>query len=169
MNKSHSPSRRKRAQALAEMAVMVPFLVIGMMGMLDLGRAFYYQISITNAVREAARYAVTPHYLGLNPACNTAGPPGPSCVTPDDAAIQARVNQELQGTGFLVPPAAITVTPNQATRVTYFNGATPTSQYPITVSASFKFTFITPIIAQLVGDSNGQLTINTSSVFRSEY
>ena len=36
---------------------MVPFLVISMMGMLDLGRAFYYQISLTNAVREGARYA----------------------------------------------------------------------------------------------------------------
>ena len=147
---------------------MVPFLVIGLMGMLDLGRAFYYQISITNAVREAARYAVTPHYLGLNPTCNTVGSPGPNCVTPDDAAIQARVNQELQGTGFLVPPAAIIVTPNQAIRVANFNGAAP-PQYPITVSASFKFTFITPIIAQLVGDANGQLTINTSAVFRSEY
>jgi Flp pilus assembly protein TadG len=169
MTQRHSRLRGKRAQALAEMAVMVPFLVIGMMGMLDLGRAFYYQISLTNAVREAARYAVTPHYLGLNPSCNVVPPPGANCVTPDDAAIQARVNQELQGTGFLVPAAFIIVSPDQGTRVSYFNGATPTSQYPITVSASFKFTFITPIIGQLVGDTNGQLTINTSAIFRSEY
>jgi Flp pilus assembly protein TadG len=169
MIQTHSRSRGKRAQALAETAVMVPFLIIGMMGMLDLGRAFYYQISITNAVREAARYAVTPHYLGLNPSCNTVPPPGANCITPDDAAIQARVNQELQGTGFLVPSGAVTVSPDQATRVTYFNGATPRSRYPITVSASFKFTFITPIIGQLVGDTNGQLTINTSAIFRSEY
>jgi TadE-like protein len=173
MTQRHSRSRGKRAQALAEMAVMVPFLVIGMMGLLDLGRAFYYQISITNAVREAARYAVTPYYLGLNPGCPSIPPvpnPWPSnCVTAGDAAIQARVNQELQGTGFLVPSSAIQVTPDEATRVAYFNGATPTSQYPITVSASFKFTFITPIIGQLVGDANGQLTINTSAVFRAEY
>lgn len=172
MTQSDSRSPGKRAQALAEMAVMVPFLVIGMMGMLDLGRAFYYQISLTNAVREAARYAVTPSYLGLNPSCNTIPPapnPGANCVSPGDAAIQARVNQELQGTGFLVPPSSIQVSPDQATRVTYFNGATPTSQYPITVSASFKFTFITPIIGSLVGDANGQLTINTSAVFRAEY
>ena len=172
MTQRHSRLRGKRAQALAEMAVMVPFLVIGMMGMLDLGRAFYYQISITNAVREAARYAVQPYYLGLNPSCAAIPPapnPGSNCVTPGDAAIQARVNQELQGTGFLVPAGYVTVTPDQGTRVSYFNGATPTSQYPITVSASFKFTFITPIIGQLVGDSNGQLTINTSAVFRSDY
>src|SRR2546421_9279133 len=85
MNQTHSGSRGKRAQALAEMAVMVPFLVIGMMGMLDLGRAFYYQIAITNAVREGARYAATPFYLGLNPSCAGSGqPPGSNCPTPDN-------------------------------------------------------------------------------------
>src|SRR5437588_7680339 len=88
MRQTHSGSRGKRAQALAEMAVMVPFLVIGMMGMLDLGRAFYYQIAITNAVREGARYAATPFYLGLNPICASAPqPPGNNCVTPSESAI----------------------------------------------------------------------------------
>jgi len=154
---------------MAEMAVMVPFLVIGMMGMLDLGRAFYYQIAITNAVREGARYAVQPYYLGLNPSCATIPPalnPGPNCVTPGDSGVQARVNQELSGTGILIPLSDIHVSPDQATRVAYYNGATPTSQYPVTVSASFKFYFITPIIGSLIGDP---LTINTSSVFRADY
>ncbi|HYR13680.1 MAG TPA: TadE/TadG family type IV pilus assembly protein [Mycobacterium sp.] len=169
MTETHSRSRGQRAQALAEMAVMVPFLVIGMMGMLDLGRAFYYQIAITNAVREGARYAVQPYYLGLNPTCATIPPapnPGPNCVTPGDGAIQARVNQELNGTGIAIPSSDIRVSPDQAARVTYYNGATPTSQYPVTVSASFKFYFITPIIGSLIGDP---LTINTSSVFRADY
>ena len=66
--------RRSRGQALAEMAVMVPFLVIGMMGFLDLGRAFYFQIALTNAIREAARYAALPNYYGLNPGCNAMPP-----------------------------------------------------------------------------------------------
>jgi Flp pilus assembly protein TadG len=172
MTQTHSRSRGKRAQALAEMAVMVPFLVIGMMGMLDLGRAFYYQISITNAVREAARYATQPYYQGNFPACNTIPPaatPGANCPSPSDAAIQARVNQELNGTGFLVPAANVQVTPDQAGRTANYNAATPTTRYPVTVSANFKFTFITPIIGSLVGDANGQLTINTSAVFRSDY
>ena len=169
MNQTHSRSRRKRGQALAEMAVMVPFLVIGMMGMLDLGRAFYYQIAITNAVREGARFAVQPYYLGLNPSCATIPPaltPGANCVTAGDGAIQARVNEELNGTGIQIPTTDIHVDPDQATRVSYFNGATPTSQYPVTVSASFRFYFITPIIGSLIGDP---LTINTSAVFRADY
>src|SRR5206468_11292026 len=101
MMQRHSRSRGKRAQALAEMAVMVPFLVIGMMGMLDLGRAFYYQIAITNAVREGARYAAEPYYFGLNTSCANVQPPstqGANCVTAGVPTIKERVNRELSGT-----------------------------------------------------------------------
>jgi hypothetical protein len=167
MIKQHSASRGKRAQALAEMAVMVPFLIIGMMGMLDLGRAFYYQIAITNAVREGARYAVQPYYLGLNPSCATPPQnPGANCQTASDGQIQQHVLDELAGTGINLTSSDIRVLPNQTDRVNAIIGATPTSQYPITVYASFKFYFITPIIGSLIGDP---LTINTSAVFRAEY
>ncbi len=168
MTQAHSRSKpRKRAQALAEMAVMVPFLVIGMMGMLDLGRAFYYQIAITNAVREGARYAVQPYYLGLNPSCATPPQnPGANCQTASDGQIQQHVLDELAGTGITMTPSDIQVSPDQVGRVNFIIGATPTSQYPVTVSASFKFYFITPILGSLIGDP---LTINTSSVFRADY
>jgi len=146
---------------------MVPFLVIGMMGMLDLGRAFYYQIAITNAVREGARYAVQPYYLGLNPSCATPPQnPGANCQTAGDGQIQQHVLDELAGTGIPMQPSDIQVLPNEADRVNYIIGATTSSQYPITVSASFKFYFITPIIGSLIGNP---LTINTSAVFRAEY
>src|SRR2546427_3780688 len=147
MIQTHSRLRRKRAQALAEMAVMVPFLIIGMMGMLDLGRAFYYQISITNAVREGARYAVQPYYLGLNPSCATIPPapnPGSNCVSPGDDAIATHVQNELAGSNIAIPASDILVGPDQIGRVDNYNKSI--SQYPITVSASFKFNFITPII-----------------------
>ena len=169
MTQRHSRSQGKRAQALAEMAVMVPFLIIGMMGMLDLGRAFYYQIAITNAVREGARYAAEPYYFGLNPNCSNVPPPsrpGANSVTAGDTTIQDRVNRELTGTGFLIPTADILVTPDQSQRVTDFTSLTPTSQYPIKVTASFRFNFITPIIGSLIGNP---LTISSSAVFRAEY
>ncbi|HEX4863602.1 MAG TPA: TadE/TadG family type IV pilus assembly protein [Acidimicrobiales bacterium] len=161
MRQPHSRLRKKRAQALAEMAVMVPFLVIGMMGMLDLGRAFYYQIAITNAVREGARYAATPYYLGLNPSC----PSPTNCTTPSNAAIVARVKNELYGTGITLQDTNIQVLPDQPTREGYITNGNG-SQYAVTVQASYQFNFITPIIGSLIGDP---LTINTSSVFRSEY
>jgi len=167
MRQTHSGLRGKRAQALAEMAVMVPFLVIGMMGMLDLGRAFYYQISITNAVREGARYAATPFYLGLNPVCATSPqPPGANCPTPDNTHIQDHVVNELTGTGINLQRSDIQVQPDETTRVNDIIGASPQSGYAISVSATYKFNFITPIIGSLIGDP---LTIRTTSWFRAEY
>lgn len=147
---------------------MVPFLVIGMMGMLDLGRAFYYQISMVNSVREAARYGAQPYYTGLTPACNTVTPgftPGPNCPVPGDDAIKARLAQELGGTGFSVDPTKIIVSPDQGTRVTNC-GTSGSCQYAITVTATYQFNFITPIIGDLIGNP---LTLKTSSQFRTEY
>src|SRR2546423_13919539 len=124
MTQTHSRSKRqKRAQALAEMAVMVPFLVIGMMGMLDLGRAFYYQIALTNAVREAARYAALPYYTGLSPVCNAIPPassPGGNCPVPGDSAVKSRLAQELTGTGSDVDPNNVQVLPDPGTRASTF-------------------------------------------------
>jgi hypothetical protein len=168
MTKPHSRSRGKRAQALAEMAVMVPFLVIGMMGMLDLGRAFYYQISLTNAVREAARYGAQPYYTGLTPSCNPIPPnpnPGPSCPVPGDQKIKDRLAQELSGTGFVVDPTKIQILPDQGTRVSNC-GTSGSCQYALKVTATYQFTFITPIIGDLIGNP---LTLKTSALFRTEY
>src|SRR5438105_15689519 len=121
MTHAHARSKRqKRAQALAEMAVMVPFLVIGMMGMLDLGRAFYYQIAITNAVREGARSAVPPYYLLLNPSCATPPQnPGANCQTASDDSIRQHVLDELAGTGIKMTSSDAQVMPNQAGSVTH--------------------------------------------------
>ena len=168
MIQTHSRSRRKGAQALVEMAVMVPFLVIGMMGMLDLGRAFYYQISLTNAVREAARYGTQPYYTGLIPTCQPIPPnpdPGAFCLVPGDQKIKDRLAQELSGTGFVVDPTKIVITPDQGTRVSNC-GTSGSCQYALTVTATYQFTFITPIIGDLIGNP---LTLKTSSQFRTEY
>jgi TadE-like protein len=161
-------SSKRKGQALAEMAVMVPFLVIAMMGMLDLGRAFYYQISLVNAVREAARYGAQPYYTGFTPACNPVTPgfnPGNFCPVPADALIKGRLAQELGGTGFSVDPNNVVISPDQGTRVTNC-GTSGSCQYALTVTATYQFSFITPIIGDLIGNP---LTLKTSSQFRTEY
>ena len=161
-------SRRKKGQALAEMAVMAPFLVICIMGMLDLGRAFYYQIAITNAVREGARYAAQPHYYGLNPSCATIPPapdPGTNCPAPGDQVIRDRVRQELAGTNITMPDTNIQVNPDQASRAAdYTDGGAP--QYEVKVTATYQFSFITPIIGDLIGNP---LTLKSSASMRTEY
>ncbi|MBI3977967.1 MAG: pilus assembly protein [Chloroflexi bacterium] len=47
-----------RGQALVELALVAPVLLLMLAGALDLGRIFYYQIAITNAARVGAGYAI---------------------------------------------------------------------------------------------------------------
>ena len=49
--------RSERGSNLVEFALVAPVLVFLLIGIADVGRAFYDYISITNAVREGARYA----------------------------------------------------------------------------------------------------------------
>jgi Flp pilus assembly protein TadG len=48
--------RSERGQSLVELALVLPLLILLLSGMVDLGRAFYGYISITNGAREGARY-----------------------------------------------------------------------------------------------------------------
>jgi len=50
-------NNRDRGANLVEMALVLPLLLLLMMGVVDVGRAFYAYISLTNATREGARYA----------------------------------------------------------------------------------------------------------------
>ena len=47
----------QRGQSLVELALIFPFLLLVLAIALDLGRVYYFQISLTSAVREAARVA----------------------------------------------------------------------------------------------------------------
>jgi hypothetical protein len=46
-------------QDLAEFAIIFPLLILVMFGVLDLGRGFFSAITIANAAREGARYAIS--------------------------------------------------------------------------------------------------------------
>jgi Flp pilus assembly protein TadG len=48
----------QRGQDLAEFAIVLPLLFLVVFGVLDLGRVFHAAITITNAAREGARYAM---------------------------------------------------------------------------------------------------------------
>ena len=49
--------RAERGSSLVEMALIAPVLLIILFGIADVGRAFSGYITMTNAVREGARYA----------------------------------------------------------------------------------------------------------------
>src|SRR5262249_29103045 len=55
----HLMRRGSRGQSVAEMAVALPFLVLLFCGLLDLGRAYYSLVTVTDAARDGARMLVT--------------------------------------------------------------------------------------------------------------
>jgi Flp pilus assembly protein TadG len=61
---NHLTSRRKnqsrpKGQSLIEMALLLPFLLVLILGALEFGRLFFTRIVVTNAAREAAYYLAT--------------------------------------------------------------------------------------------------------------
>lgn len=51
--------RHSRGQALVELALVMPLVVLLLTGIIVFGTAIFYQQEVTNAAREAARYAAT--------------------------------------------------------------------------------------------------------------
>ena len=51
-------SRNRRGQALVEFALLLPFLLLLLLGVIEFGRAWNVKQVLTNASREGARYAV---------------------------------------------------------------------------------------------------------------
>ena len=89
MRENASPSRRQRGQSLVEFAAGSLVLVLLLVGAGELGRAFFFAVSIQGAAREAARSAA---WFSPGDITN----PNPSL---SDAAILASVNGTLAGSG----------------------------------------------------------------------
>ena len=58
MRLRRSATRRERGASLMELALIAPLMVLIVMGVLDLGRAYRMQIRLESAAREGSAYAV---------------------------------------------------------------------------------------------------------------
>lgn len=83
-----------RGQSLVEFALALPVLLLILIGITDLGRAFGAYIVMTNAAREGA------YYGSLNPF--------------DDGGIVSRVLSEAQGSGVGLTAGDVTITTSHA-------------------------------------------------------
>jgi Flp pilus assembly protein TadG len=87
---STTSHRRNAGQSLVELALMLPILVLLLVGVFDLGRAFHALITLNNAGREAARFG-TLHRLDL-------------------AGMRAAAIQEAQNSGIVIVNGDIALT-----------------------------------------------------------
>jgi hypothetical protein len=110
MNKKCAPKRRLRpdsGEALVEMALVLPILLVLSLGMLDFGRAFHAKNIVDSAAREACRLAV---------------------VSNDIPLAEARGNSFLAAAGFTGSTAVVGPDPSQmmtATVTSRFTFVTP--------------------------------------------
>jgi hypothetical protein len=110
------PRNGRKGQALVELAIALPLLVLIMIGVLDLGRAFFGVITITNAAREGARIAMS--------------------FPEDHDLIRDSVRFETQNSGFngLIDPALLGIISSCPSGCD--------SKLPVRVEVSYEFNLI---------------------------
>jgi Flp pilus assembly protein TadG len=176
---------RSRGQSLVEAAVTLPFVLLLTLGVIDIGRAFYYREAVTNATRQALREAVSStQQATANSACASAGagpvattvtttlPPG--AVSVATIANLASLESSSNGTpaGSVINGATISVTfhclANAGVTNATSNGGLPSDpgSDSIAVSITYHFPVITPLLWPVTGTT---FPITVTSSERTEY
>jgi len=107
-----------RGQGLVEFAVVIGVLILIMLGVFDLGRAFHSYIVITNAAREGANYGA------MHPA--------------DEIGIIARVISEAQDSGITLDASNVEID----TEINPVSG-NPIPGAPMCVTVHYDFYLLT--------------------------
>jgi Flp pilus assembly protein TadG len=139
MTRSSPP--RRRGQALVELALLLPFLMVLVLGVLEMGRAWNAKQVLTDAAREGARLAVV----------------GDPSIT-DTSQVNPLIRRILGRAGF------------DSTQVTisYPDGFKTGTGNITSVQLSMPFRFVA--LHRLAGlvTSNGLITLRTTARMRNE-
>jgi Flp pilus assembly protein TadG len=139
-----------RGQSLVEFALVVPLFFLLIFGIIDLGRVFWVEITLQNAMRVAGRYAVTGNTL-----------PG---YTSRVSSIQQVATQAAVG---------LNVSQIAISSVQGGTGANAAG-YPndtVTISLTTTLPLITPLIGNFFTAANGTpraVTLQAIASFRNE-
>jgi Flp pilus assembly protein TadG len=145
---SRKSDDRTVGQALVELALILPVLLILVLGAVDLGRVFYSQITVTNAAREGALEAAR------NPDSYDAGQ---GCDV-DDNRVMCRAINEAGGSFVTVLPADVTMSCTPSC-----TPGTPASPHTVAVSVQGHFSLLTPLMAVFTGGTNMTLSATASA------
>jgi len=199
----------QRGQGLLELTMVLPFLIIILIGVIDLGRVFFSYAAISNAAYEAARQAARGSYLytpcvlnGAGTACDSTAMQNQLCPATDPsyttdaqaggmyqvATIYATVRCELGSlfrdavtdtTDCVLPqsPNPTMLLPSVASPSDLrppvgdgcvgwgYNLSTDASgAQEVTVTVTYNFTFLAPMMLFVNGTNNGLTLVRTVSV-----
>ncbi len=131
--------KKDQGQSLVELALLLPVLILILLGAIDLGRAYFAYVGITNAAREGAR-------AGMDNPTNFG-----DCATP--STIRFQVCQELSGSGITLanPATDITIECSAVSPESYSaaNCSTVATGGKIRVTVQYNFQFVTTEIIGL--------------------
>jgi hypothetical protein len=108
--------RAREGQSIAELALLLPLLMMILVGCLDVGRAFSVWVVLNNATREGARYA--------------------SLIPYDTAGIEERTRLDIGAEGLTEP---VTVTVDMPFGCVSGNSVGVTAEYSLPLLTSFLF------------------------------
>ncbi len=134
------PALRRRGQSserganLIEMALVSMLLLLLLAGVVDMGRAFYSYIAITNASREGARYAARVPHLPIK--------------------IRDATKDEAASSGIALTDAQITITPDPTT-------APAATGSPVQVEVQFD---VPTIMGGILGFNNIHMRSSTEMI-----
>ncbi len=146
---------RSRGQALAEMAIVAPVMLVLLLLAVDFGRLFFSYIAVNNAAREATYYASA--RAGDSSFDQTAYE---FAVT--QAALREAANQGQGGEGSVLVSTPTCFVPATGVAI----GCDVAANFAagignqVKVQVSQDFSFLTPIIGELFG---GQVTLTASA------
>jgi Flp pilus assembly protein TadG len=138
---------RERGSAMVETAIAIPILLVLMVGIFEVGRAYETWQVLTNAAREGARMSVTP---------------GSSTSNTTALIRQYMANGQLTKSA----TAAVNVDTGASIDV---NG-TPVSASAVTVDYPFEFIMLQPVVRLVAPGATvgGPITMRATAIMRNE-
>ena len=138
---------RERGAAMVEAAISIPLLLMLMVGIFEVGRAYQTWQVLTNAAREGARMSITPS------------------STPSNTTALIR---QYMADGQLSNSSTAVVNVNKAGSIDV-NG-TPVSASLVTVDYPFSFIMLQPVVRLVVPGATvgGPITMRATAIMRNE-
>ena len=136
----------ERGQSLVEFTLMVSIIMILMLGMLDLGRAFFTFLAMQDAAGEGASFASV----------------HPTWVDDDDNDDPNNVTYRVRNSA----PTGTLVDMNTAI-VTVADAGSPDIGSLITVTLTANYQLVTPFVGGIIGSQTLPLTVRSVAVITS--
>lgn len=150
--------KRQSGQSLVEVAILFPVIFFLLTGFFDLGRAIFYYSSLTNMVREGARFGIVDTQSTVGPYTENVRRINEfAFAVPEVSEIPTNISCYPGPCEFTGSDIVIRITRLMDDRNNYFEN--------INVEVSFTFKAVTPGINQLLGTGDA-IVLNTESTMR---